>query len=171
VSAGEEFDEFVARHSRALQQTAWLLTSSWPNAEDLVQIALLRIWQRWDRVAAEARLAYARRVIFNTYLTNQRRSWHAEYPVALVPESDVITWIDPLSGIDLYHSLGAALDSLPARQRATVVLRYYLDLSEPQAAELLGCSVGSIKSHTSRALTKLRALPSLRSLHEGVSNG
>ncbi len=171
MSTDEEFDEFVDQHSRALQQAAWLLTSSWPGAEDLVQISLLRIWQRWDSVTAEARLSYARRVILNTYLTNRRRGWRAEYPVAVVPEADTIMWIDPLNGSDLHDSLTAALDSLPPRQRAVVVLRYYLDLSETQAADLLGCSIGSVKSQASRALAKLRALPGLQSLQEGVSNG
>ena len=155
-----EFVMLVRTRSDALVRTARLLTGNWQTAEDLVQAALLRTWQRWDRLndpaAAEA---YTRQVMVRLSATWWRRRWHGEIPAETMPEVG-----DP---DDLSHAVGvrtdlaAALAKLPARQRATVVLRFYNDLSEQQTAEILGCSVGTVKSNAARGLARLRELAAI----------
>jgi RNA polymerase sigma-70 factor (sigma-E family) len=165
-----DFDDFVASNSRRLLRSAWLLTGNWSSAEDLVQIALLSTWRRWDQVELELPFAYTRRVLVNSYLSGRRRRWRDEWSVAEVPET-AGSYADDLAGADLRESLRSALAALPSKQRAAVVLRYFEDLSEPQTAQLLGCSVGNVKSQTSRALAKLRVTPGLRSLLQEASCG
>jgi len=170
---GEEEDrvlsieDFIDRSSRPLLRTAWLLTGNWASAEDLVQTALLQSWQHWDSIRSEAPELYVRRVLMNTFLTGQRRRWNHERPVAELPDRAAV---DESLGIELRQVIGSALAGLPARQRAVVVLRYFNDLSEVQTAQVLECSVGTVKSQASRALAKLRSAPELASLLEEVGH-
>ncbi|HTZ45505.1 MAG TPA: SigE family RNA polymerase sigma factor [Jatrophihabitans sp.] len=152
-------EEFVSTHSRSLLRAAWLLTGDWATAEDLVQTTLIATWRRWE--AIDSPEIYVRRVLTNTYLSSRRRRWTGERPVADLPE---LPGPDAYGSSDTRHALTAALATLPAQQRAVVVLRYFLDLSEAQAAASLGCSVGNVKSQSSRALAKLRARPEVQSL-------
>lgn len=156
-----EFVMLVRTRSDALLRTARLLTGSWQSAEDLVQVALLRTWQRWDRLddpaAAES---YARRIMVRLAATWWRRRWHGEVPAETLPEPDIHDHGDLASTVGVRTDLAAVLAKLPARQRAAVVLRFYEDLSEQQAAALLGCSVGTVKSNAARGLAKLRELAS-----------
>ena len=100
-------------------------------------------------------------MMINLQLKARRRRWNGERPVAVVPERPAG---DPLATAEVRHSLRAALATLPPRQRAVVVLRYFCDLTEAQTAAELGCSVGTVKSQASRAMTTLRSHPALAGL-------
>jgi RNA polymerase sigma-70 factor (sigma-E family) len=171
------FDEFVEASSRSLLQAAWLLTGDWAAAEDLVQLTLLQAWRRWNSIEPAARYSYARRVLLNRYLTGRRRRWSGEQPSPDIgvegPRSTRAETMpaDSMHSIDLRTSLRSALATLPAKQRAVVVLRYFCDLSEADTAQLLDCSSGTVKSQGSRALAKLRSHPGLRTLLEEVTHG
>jgi RNA polymerase sigma-70 factor (sigma-E family) len=156
------FDSFVAAESRQLLRAAWLLTGAWADAEDLVQTALEQTWQHWDRVDSPA--AYTRRVLVRAFLRARRRHWTGEVATADLPEP--AGGVDEAGDWDLRASLLAALDALPARQHAVVVLRYFADLSEQQTADALRCTVGTVKAHASRAMTRLRVHPGLQALIE-----
>jgi RNA polymerase sigma-70 factor (sigma-E family) len=153
------FGEFVAARSPALLRSAWLLTGDEALAEDLVQAALARVWPRWDRIyRTDSSLeAYVRKVMVTTYANWWRRKWRAEQPTARVPEHPAP--VDSYAEADDRAEVRRALAVLPPRQRAVIVLRYYEDLTETQTAGVLGCSVGTVKSQTSKALAKLREQP------------
>jgi RNA polymerase sigma-70 factor (sigma-E family) len=155
-----EFVLLVRTRSDALVRTARLLTGNWQTAEDLVQTALLRTWQHWDRLADPAAAeAYTRQIMARLSSTWWRRRWHGEVPTQTLPDVP-----DPRGGGGLAESVGvrtdvaAALAKLPPRQRATIVLRFYADLTEQQTAQALGCSIGTVKSNAARGLAKLREL-------------
>jgi len=156
-----EFDGFVTARGPSLLRTAFLLTGDRQRAEDLVQTALGKTWPRWSSVAAGPREAYVRKVMLTTYIAWWRRRWNGEYPTSALPEQPA-----PDRDLDQRRDLLTALASLPKGQRAVVVLRYFEDLTEAQTAELLGCSVGTVKSQTARALANLRQCPAL-SVSEG----
>jgi RNA polymerase sigma-70 factor (sigma-E family) len=160
--AAQEFEGYVAAQWRSLLRAAWLLTGNWAGAEDLVQSALARVWASWPRVRAAAeRDAYVRRIVTNEYLGQRRRRSFSELPSDVVPESPTP---DVTADVHRRLTLARALDELPAQQRAAVVLRYFEDLTLEQTAEALGCSVGTAKSQTSRALAKLRRSAQLDAL-------
>ncbi|MFD8753434.1 SigE family RNA polymerase sigma factor [Kitasatospora sp. NPDC059577] len=149
----EEFTEYVASRSGWLRKVAYLLCGDWHRADDLVQETITKLYVNWARVARmENRDGYARRILVNTFLAEQRSPWWRR-TVRAGAEPDTVA-----GGVDLDASLDLrrALSALPPRQRATVVLRYYCDLSIEQAAEALGCSSGNVKSQSSRALDALR---------------
>ena len=149
------FGEFVAGRSPALLRAAWLLTGNRATAQDLVQAALVRTWPRWPRLESPGNAeAYVRRVMVTLYATWWRRRWRAEVATAAPP--DGVAPDDAFAAADLRQVVQAALDELPRRQRAVIVLRYFADLSVPETAEALGCSTGTVKSQTAKALAKLR---------------
>ena len=153
----EGFREFVSSRRLALLRRAVLLTGDQGLAEDLVQTSLLKVWPRWEQLAREGDPdAYLRRVMVNTSVSWWRRPSHHERLSASLPET--ATASDDYTTSDNRDLLDRALCDLPRRQRAVIVLRYYEDLSEAQAAGILDCSVGTVKSQTSRALEKLRRL-------------
>jgi RNA polymerase sigma-70 factor (sigma-E family) len=155
---GPDFDAWVIARRSALLRTAWLLTADAGLAEDLVQSALERCWPRWRRIRKMADVdAYVRKVLLNTYLSSWRRRWRGELPTGRLPELEAH---EP----DLLdrEPLVRALRRLSAGQRAVVVLRFADDLSEARTAELLGCSVGTVKSQSFRGLRALRADPILQ---------
>ena len=158
AQAREAFREYVEARSPALPRTVYLLTGSQHDAEDLLQTALAKTYLAWGRVRErEALDAYVRRTMVNTRTSWWRRRRLDEAPVAAPPEPRR-TGAERDAGEDLALSdaLWSALARLPRRQRAAVVLRYYSDLSEAETAQVLGVSVGTVKSTTSRALAKLR---------------
>lgn len=164
------FRDFVVGRSPALVRSAWLLTGNEASAQDLVQTALAKTWSRWGRVnRQDAPETYVRRVMVTTWLTWSRRRWRNEVAVGSVP--DRVASGDAFAEADARGSVAVALATLPHRQRAVVVLRFFDDLSEVQAAEVLGCSVGTVKSQTSKALATLRGCQLLRGVREeeGVS--
>ena len=153
--AREDFRTYVVGRSPALLRTAYLLTGSRADAEDLLQTALAKTYLAWDRIRdREALDGYVRRVMVNTQTSWWRRRKVDEHPVEVLPERGADR--DDSADLDLHDALWAALAELPKRQRAMVVLRYYEDLSEAETARVLGVSVGTVKSTTSRALAKLR---------------
>jgi RNA polymerase sigma-70 factor (sigma-E family) len=157
----EAFREYVAARSPALLRTAYLLTGNRADAEDLLQTALAKTYLAWDRIRErEALDGYVRRVMVNAQTSWWRRRKIDERPAATLPETT--TGRDATTDLALHDALWTALAGLPNRQRAMVVLRYYEDLSEAETAHVLGISVGTVKSTTSRALTKLRDAAGLR---------
>jgi RNA polymerase sigma-70 factor (sigma-E family) len=161
--AKADFDQFVVTSSDALLRTAYLVAWDAAEAEDLVQDCLLAVARRWPRVRRmEHPHAYARRVLVNLALDGaQRRTRRRQELVG--DDHAALAAVPDASSSDRLHAVGVraelvqALGTLPPRQRAVLVLRYFEDLSEAQVAELLGCSVGTVKSTASRGLTRLQA--------------
>jgi RNA polymerase sigma-70 factor (sigma-E family) len=152
----DEFGRFVAARGRALCRTAYLLTGDWQVGEDLVQEALAKTYLRRSRLRSQAALEpYARKVLVSVFLSWRRRQWHRELPYADVPDRAADDEFDCL--LDR-HGLWSALSGLPAQQRAVLVLRYFEDLTEADIATVLGCSPGTVKSHASRGLERLRSV-------------
>ena len=158
--AREAFRAYVVGRSSALLRTAYLLTGNRADAEDLLQTALAKSYLSWERIRdREAVDAYVRRVMVNTQTSFwRRRRPEASYDV--VP--DLEPGRDATADADLHDALWNAMAELPRKQRAAVVLRYYEDLSEAETARVLGVSIGTVKSSTSRALASLRTDASLR---------
>jgi RNA polymerase sigma-70 factor (sigma-E family) len=150
-----DFTAYVRARQGSFARFAYLLTGDPHNAEDLVQSALAKVYGHWDRVSTvESPDAYVRKVMVNEHTSWWRRQWrHRERT-----DSELIRVIEPAAMPDVTHDgdLWAQVQSLAPQQRAAVVLRFYEDLSEAQTAEILGCSVGTVKSHTSRAISSLR---------------
>jgi RNA polymerase sigma-70 factor (sigma-E family) len=142
------FDDFVAGRSRALLRTAYLLTHDHALAEDLLQTSLAKAWFAWKKIHGEPE-PYVRKILVNTYATWWRRKWNGEQPTETLPEGVLEDVSEPTD-------LWAAMERLPRRMRAVIVLRYFEDLTEVQTADVLGCSVGTVKSASSRGLVKLR---------------
>ncbi len=160
AQAREDFRSYVTGRSAALLRTAYLLTGNRADAEDLLQTALAKTYLSWDRIRdREAVDGYVRRVMVNTQTSWWRRRKVDERPTDELPDRG--GGRDSTADLDLHDALWTALASLPTRQRAVVVLRYYEDLSEAETARVMGVSVGTVKSTTSRALSKLREDSSL----------
>ena len=149
--ARPDFEEFVVVCSDRLLRTAYLLTRDPGLAEDLLQTALAKAWFAWGRLEDQPE-PYVRRVLVNTYATWWRRKWHGERPTQRLPER----YRGEDSHAETRHDLWVALGHLPRRQRAVVVLRFFDDLSVEDTAETLGCSLGTVKSQTAKALARLR---------------
>jgi RNA polymerase sigma-70 factor (sigma-E family) len=148
------FREYVTARSRALLRTAYLLTGNTADAEDLVQAALAKTYLAWNRIEDRAALdGYVRRAMVNTHISWWRRRRVEEYPTDEIPDQAVA---DHAVASDLQETLRRAIDRLPQRMRAAVVLRFYEDMTEAEVAEVLGVSLGTVKSTVSRAVAKLR---------------
>lgn len=148
------FDTLLQTRSRPLLRAAYALTSDWAQAEDLLQTALTKTYLRWHTLDdVEAGEAYLRRVMFTTYARWWRRKWRGEVPTETLPDQD---GNDPYVDADRREVLRRALATLPRRQRAVLVLRFFEDMTEAQVAETLEVSIGTVKSTTSKALAKLR---------------
>jgi len=151
-----DFEEFVVVCSDRLLRTAYLLTRDPALAEDLLQTALTKAWFAWKRLDKQPE-PYVRTILVNTYATWWRRRWRGERPTPDLPEPRY----SPGDAPETHHDLWVALGRLPRRQRAVVVLRYFDDLTEADTAEMLSCSVGTVKSQTAKALARLRVDPAL----------
>jgi RNA polymerase sigma-70 factor (sigma-E family) len=165
AAPGPSFEEYVAARGDWLHHTAWLLTGDHQRAEDLVQTALGKAWARWSRIAVSGEGSYdgyVRKVMMNTYISWWHRRWTTEYPTEALPETNA-AGSAPDAGDEAArrHDVAAALAVLPRGQRAVLVLRYFHDLTEAQTAEVLGCSIGTVKSQANRALARLRTSPAL----------
>jgi RNA polymerase sigma-70 factor (sigma-E family) len=150
------FRDYVSTRGRALLRTAYLLTGNLADAEDLVQAALAKTYQAWDRIEDRGALdGYVRRAMVNTHISWWRRRRLQEFPTDELPDRPVDDHAGD-SDSDLQETLRRAIDRLPHRMRAAVVLRYYEDMTEAEVAERLGVSLGTVKSTVSRAVAKLR---------------
>jgi RNA polymerase sigma-70 factor (sigma-E family) len=154
--AEHDFRVFVQGIAASLHGTAYLLCGDWYLADDLVQETLAKAYSHWRKVQrADSPSAYVRRILIN----ESRRSWRRNR-IVVHPDADVadITVADLSDEVVNRAELLQALQSLPTRQRATVVLRFLEGLSERETAAALGCSEGTVKSQTSRALIKLKSV-------------
>jgi RNA polymerase sigma-70 factor (sigma-E family) len=150
------FDRFVTDSTDGLLRTAYLIVWDLPEAEDLVQETLLKIARRWPKVhRMDHPLAYARRILVNLALDGGARRARARAELVAEPQPREAAAIDPSGTVDTYDELLAALATLPPRQRAVLVLRYFLDLPEAEVAAALQCSLGTVKSTASRGLARL----------------
>src|SRR5580698_8650898 len=148
------FREYVTSRSRSLLRTAYVLTGNRADAEDLVQAALAKTFLAWDRIEDSGALdGYVRKAMVNTHISWWRRRRLDEYPTDEVPDRAVA---DQTGSSDLADTLRRAVDRLPQRMRAAVVLRYFEDMTEAEVADALGVSLGTVKSTVSRAVAKLR---------------
>jgi RNA polymerase sigma-70 factor (sigma-E family) len=149
-----EFAEFVDGRFTALQRFGYLLTGEWHLAEDLVQTSLTKVWfRRGSLRSGNALESYTRTVMVNTSTQWWRRKWRGETPTEMLPEPHAPEQYGDVDNRDL---LLRALATLPRRTRATLVLRYFEDLPEAEIAQIMGCSIGTVKSNVSRGLAKLR---------------
>ncbi|MBB5123049.1 hypothetical protein AF335_12105 [Streptomyces eurocidicus] len=156
------FSSYVRARGPVLQRTARSLTANPCDAEDLLQTALTKTYLAWERIEDHRALdGYVRRALVNTRTSQWRKRKVEEFPYDDLPEREAMAAPDPAEAQALRDAMWRAVLRLPVRQRAMVVLRYYEDLTEVQTAELLGVSVGTVKSAVSRALGKLREDPEL----------
>jgi RNA polymerase sigma-70 factor (sigma-E family) len=160
----DRFREFVAERWVALLRTAYLLTGDYGLAEDLVQTALIRMHRHWSKIERSGSPeAYVRKVMVNLNTDRWRRFGSRERSVGLAADIDRPSSADAFASFELRDELWSALRSLPAKMRATLVLRYFEDLGEAETAQILGCSVGTVKSQTSRGLQRLQQVLSQQS--------
>lgn len=154
VTRGDDFDDFVRGSSTRLLRTAVLLTGDRAAAEDLVQEMYERVYVRWRRIHS-APEGYARKTLANL-AANRWRSKGRKPEVSLADHDQATP--DGSESFAVRDHLLTALQELPPRQRAVIVLRYYEDLTEAQIADALGCSLGTVKSQASRGLDRLRLI-------------
>jgi RNA polymerase sigma-70 factor (sigma-E family) len=150
------FEAWLVAREPTLQRTAHLLTGDVHTAQDLVQNTLAKLYLRWEQVRRADNLdAYARKALLNEFRSAWRRPVRtAEHVVATVPDG-------PALEAPAYDGSSAAVwrfvCTLPPKQRAVIVLRFYEQLTEAEIADLMGISVGTVKSQSSRAIASLRA--------------
>ncbi|AYF30813.1 SigE family RNA polymerase sigma factor [Micromonospora tulbaghiae] len=163
-----EFDLFVRTRTPALLRSAYLLTGDQHLAEDLVQSALARTHRAWNRLHETGNAeAYTRKIMYHLQVSWWRRRRVAESMPGDMPEPrGGDSTPDHAQQTTLRLTLRSALARLSAKQRAVLVLRFFEDRTESEAAELLGVTVGTVKSQTSKALAKLRSVaPELAELY------
>jgi RNA polymerase sigma-70 factor (sigma-E family) len=150
------FVEFAEAARKRLRRTAFLMCGDWDEASDHVQEGLIRVYVAWPRLTRAGReYSYARKAVVSAFLDHARRRSSTER--AAEPDYDVPSGQDVAESVASRAALLSGLAALPPRQRACVVLRYFEDLSVTDAAAVLNCSEGTIKSQTSRALASLRS--------------
>jgi RNA polymerase sigma-70 factor (sigma-E family) len=152
-----DFSAYMSARQAALYRTAYLLAGDHASAEDLLQNAFAKLYLSWDKVRdREALDGYVRRIMVNENNSLWRRAWkRREHSTDTMPETGVGVHESYDDG--LASALWSYISTLPPKQRSVVVLRYYEQLSEAEIAEVLGISVGTVKSQASRALAGLRA--------------
>jgi RNA polymerase sigma-70 factor (sigma-E family) len=151
----QQLHDFVVAERARLHRTAYLLCGSVDEAEDLLQSTLVRVVDAWPRIRRrDDPYVYARRAMVNLAANNWRRRLTAT--AYLQRHRRPADEADPADDVVRRDAVISAMASLPPRMRAVLVLRFYEDLSERQCAEALGCSTGTVKSQTSKALARLR---------------
>ncbi|MGW3462690.1 SigE family RNA polymerase sigma factor [Streptomyces olivaceoviridis] len=155
VDAEAAFTAYVQERRASLYATAYHLTGDRFEAEDLLQSALFSTYRAWDRISDKAAVGgYLRRTMTNLHISAWRRRKLNEYPTEELPETPSDT--DAMRGTELRAVLWQALARLPELQRTMLVLRYYEGRTDPEIAEILGISVGTVKSSIWRSLRRLR---------------
>lgn len=151
-----EFRSFAVVQRESLRRYAYLLCGDWFEADDIVQKALTKLFAAWRRVEPGGAPAYVRKIVTNVYISHHRLAWvrrertSAELPVQQLDR--------PQEEVDVRLELIGALNRLPARQRATLVLRYWEQLSVDETATAMSCSTGTVKSQSAKGLRKLKEL-------------
>jgi len=162
TAAERQFREFVVARSAPLMRLAYLLAGGDQHAaEDLLQIALAKTAARWGKVDHPE--TYVRRVMYHQQVSSWRLKWRRrEVQVAVLPDQ---ARPDDTAALDLKVSVRRALTRITPRQRTMLILRFFEDLPEAEVAQLLGCSVGTVRSTTYRSLARLREVaPELEDL-------
>jgi RNA polymerase sigma-70 factor (sigma-E family) len=166
--AGATFDEFVTARSPALLRTAYLLTRDWGKAEDLLQTALAKAYPRWKKIE-DGPEPYVRRILVTSYATWWRRRWRHELPSGDFWDGEHLPPVDDFTERHATRALVLRLlTELSPAQQAVIVLRYYEGLSVAETAYCLNRSVDAVKTHSSRALAKLRTHPELLNAYTGT---
>jgi RNA polymerase sigma-70 factor (sigma-E family) len=149
----DDFTAYVQARLAWLRRLGYLLCQDWQQADDLVQAAITSLYLHWRRARAMESLdGYARTILVRAFLSERRGGWARRVTlVTRLPDAP-----GPAPDADDALDVRAALAGLPPRQRATLVLRFYCDLNVDQAARVLGCSAGTVKSQTAKALASLR---------------
>ena len=148
------FREFVATQMASLRKLAYVTCGDWHTAEDAVANALAKLYPRWRRLDRPD--LYVKTMVYRAAVDETRRPWRRERSAGdRMPD---VVLLDPTGATDERLRVHAALRSVPPRQRAALVLRYYQGLSLEETAHVLGCNVGTAKSQTSRGLARLRAV-------------
>ncbi|WP_459183879.1 SigE family RNA polymerase sigma factor [Streptomyces sp.] len=170
TSAEADFTAYVQERRASLYATAYHLTGDRYEAEDLLQSALFSTYRAWDRISDKAAVGgYLRRTMTNLHISAWRRRKLNEYPTDELPEPVTSTESDAMRGTELRAVLWQALAKLPETQRTMLVLRYYEGRTDPEIADILGISVGTVKSSIWRSLRRLREDESL-SFGEGAED-
>ena len=156
MGEAEGFRDYVSGRMEGWRRAAYQLCGNWHTADDLVSIALMKVLRHWMRVSAAGDPdAYVRRILIRTAIDEHRRAWQREAPVGIMPER--AAGVAEPDGVTDRQTVVALLNRLPPSKREVVVLRYVYDLSVEETAERLGCSLGTVKSQTARALEAMRA--------------
>jgi RNA polymerase sigma-70 factor (sigma-E family) len=151
----DDFTAYVEVRLDRWRRTAFLLCRDWHSADDLVSITIGKLYRHWPRIKAVDNVdAYAQRMLTRAWLDETRRPWRRELPAQRLPDSMAAS----SPQLEEREALWQMLDSLGRRQRAVVILRFYLDMSVEETAEILGITTGTVKSQSARALETLRAL-------------
>jgi RNA polymerase sigma-70 factor (sigma-E family) len=148
----DDFSEYFAARAHTLRATAYLLCGDWHRAEDITQVAMTKLYLAWPRLREWGVDAYARKVLVRTFLAENRRLWRRREHLTHEPPEPQVTDGDT----DQRLLVEAALATVPPRQRAVLVLRYWNDLSVEDTAEVLDCSTGTVKSQAARGIAALR---------------
>jgi RNA polymerase sigma-70 factor (sigma-E family) len=149
----QEFHDFVAPRMERWRRSAYLMCQDWHTADDLVSIAIAKIYRHWRDVRrADNPEAYAQKILTRTWLSERRRPWRRERAAEQLPDQPVAA-SDRLTDRDAVAEL---LRALGPRQRAVLILRFYFDYSVEQTAEILQVTAGTVKSQTARGLHALR---------------
>jgi RNA polymerase sigma-70 factor (sigma-E family) len=152
-----DLEQFLAERGRALLRVAILLTGTRESGEDLLQAGLERLLRHWRNIDGSPE-AYLRKTLYHLAADGRRRQRAQRKGLSLLHAGDAARTVDITTAVDRRDALVRLLLQLPPRQRAAIVLRYWEQLSEAEAARTLGCSVGTIKSAASRGMARLREL-------------
>jgi RNA polymerase sigma-70 factor (sigma-E family) len=151
-----DFASFVRLHAEDLRRAAWMLTGQRDAASDLVQETLTRLYPKWQRVAAaDSQLAYVRKAVLRQFLSDRRR----RRPEVLsgAPPIDTAAQADAYENLSDRLTLAEPLRAIAPKQRAAVLLKYYHQLSDREAARAMGCTAPTFRSHARRGLAALRS--------------
>ena len=166
-----EFAAYVAARRAVVRRTAYLLCNDWHRADDLTQIAFVKLYGAWSRIRDRGALdAYVRSCLVRATVDESRRPWRRERAVEVVPDNPAPS--DTASTVAEQQLVRAALAQVPLGQRTVLVLRYFEGLDVAATAAALGCSEGNVKSQTARGLAALKtALGGMDGLPGGAEPG
>jgi len=151
-----EFAEYFGQRRDAVRRSAYLLCGDWHRADDVAQTAFVKLHRHWESVRDKGALdAWMRRTVVRAVVDESRRPWRRERSTEVLPEVAVVDR-DPGDALGTREQVLAGLRTVPARQRAALVLRFIEDLDVSTTAAVLGCTEGTVKSQTARGLATLR---------------